>query len=300
MTKLDVDTMAPRRSARREGSAAPPTIRAGTGAPGRRLGPALLVQYLLLPASFLALWYVCGRIGLLPPGIIPRLDAVLRGWWFWIVGNPAAKMMDAYSGSWLPTVLYSSQRVIEGYAIGLCVGAPLGIIVGWSHLAARLVDPSVQAIRPIPITAWIPFAIAWFGIEDANAIFLVSLSAFFPIFINSTHGARDINKNLVRAARMMGASDRQLLLRVILPNALPAVFTGMRLGIGYSWTVLVVAEMISVKAGVGYVLWDAYYIARMEIVVADMITVGLLGFLSDRIIVLVQSRLLHWKQFHSE
>jgi NitT/TauT family transport system permease protein len=261
---------------------------------------ARLVVYLVLPLSFLALWYGLGLIGALPPGIVPRLDSVLRGWWYWVFGNPTAKMMDAYSASWLPTVLYSTQRVIEGYVIGLCVGAPLGIVVGWSNLASRLIDPSIQGIRPIPITAWIPFAIAWFGIEDANAIFLVSLSAFFPIFINSTHGARDINKNLVRAARMMGASDRQLLLRVILPNALPSVFTGMRLGIGYAWTVLVVAEMISVKAGVGYVLWDAYYIARMEIVVADMITVGLLGFLSDRLIVLLQSHLLSWKQFHSE
>ena len=259
-----------------------------------------LALYPVLPLSFLALWYALGRLGVLPPGIIPQPEAVLRGGWYWVFGNPAAKMMDAYSGTWLATVLYSARRVLEGYAIGLAVGAPLGIVVGWSNLAARLIDPSVQAIRPIPITAWIPFAIAWFGIEDANAVFLVSLSAFFPIFINSTHGARDINKNLVRAARMMGASDRQLLLRVILPNALPSVFTGMRLGVGYAWTVLVVAEMISVKAGVGYVLWDAYYIARMEIVVADMITVGLLGFLSDRLIVLLQSRLLAWKRLHSE
>jgi NitT/TauT family transport system permease protein len=293
-----IDSAAPRRPARHAGTSPDGTTR--SGAARARLGQLKSILYLVLPLSFLALWYALGVLGALPPGIIPRLDAVLRGGWYWVFGNPAAKMMDAYSGTWLPTVLYSSQRVVEGYLIGLCVGAPLGIIVGWSNLAARLIDPSIQGLRPIPITAWIPFAIAWFGIEDANAIFLVSLSAFFPIFINSTHGARDINKNLVRAARMMGASNRQLLLRVILPNALPSVFTGMRLGIGYAWTVLVVAEMISVKAGVGYVLWDAYYIARMEIVVADMITVGLLGFLSDRLIVLLQSRFLRWKQLHSE
>lgn len=257
-------------------------------------------QYALIPLAFLLLWYVLGQTRMLPAGIIPRPENVAREWWYWIVGNPAAKMMDAYSGTWAATIYYSLGRVAKGYMLGLAIGAPLGILIGWSSLIARIVDPSVQAIRPIPITAWIPFAIAWFGIEDANAIFLVTLSAFFPIVINSTHGARDINKNLVRAARMMGASDWQLLIRVILPNALPAVFTGMRLGIGYSWTVLVVAEMISVKAGVGYVLWDAYYISRMEIVVADMITVGMLGFLSDRVVVLVQSRVLHWKQFHSE
>ncbi|HUA52702.1 MAG TPA: ABC transporter permease [Candidatus Sulfotelmatobacter sp.] len=292
-----IDTAVPDRPAPSTRASAGRT--AGAGAAAWRAGLRLAL-YPVVPLAFLGFWYVLGRLGALPPGIIPQPQAVLRGWWYWVFGNPAAKMMDAYSGTWLATVVYSARRVLEGYAIGLCVGAPLGIVVGWSNLAARLIDPSIQAVRPIPITAWIPFAIAWFGIEDANAIFLVSLSAFFPIFISSTHGARDINKNLVRAARMMGASDRQLLLRVILPNALPSVFTGMRLGVGYAWTVLVVAEMISVKAGVGYVLWDAYYIARMEIVVADMITVGLLGFLSDRLIVLLQARLLGWKRLHSE
>jgi NitT/TauT family transport system permease protein len=267
----------------------------GRAPPPSRLAAKRLIQYVLLPALFFLLWDILGRLGALPAGIIPRPEAVIGQWYYWIFGNPHPKLIDSYSGTWVDTVIYSLERVLQGYFIGLAVGAPLGILVGWSATMARVIDPSVQAIRPIPITAWIPFAIVWFGIGNANAIFLVSLSAFFPIFVNSAHGARDINDNLVRAARMMGANDLQLLVRVILPNALPAVFTGMRLGVGYSWTVLVVAEMISVKAGVGYVLWDAYYIARMEIVVADMITVGLLGFLSDRAIVAVQSRVLAWK-----
>jgi len=263
-----------------------------------RLG--VVLQYAAVPVLFLALWFIAGRLDLLPPGIVPTPESVIQGWWHWVFGTASAKLMDSYNGTWAATVLYSSTRVLEGYLIGTLVAAPVGVLIGRSRGLARLLDPSIQAVRPVPITAWIPFAIAWFGVGDANAIFLVALSAFFPIFVNSVHGARDIPKNLLRAARMMGASERQIIMRVVLPSALPAIFTGMRLGIGYAWTVLVVAEMISVKAGIGYVLWDAYYISRMDIVVADMITVGMLGFLSDRIILLAQSRLLTWKQPHGE
>jgi len=259
-----------------------------------------LTQYLGLPTLILVSWYLLGRLDLLPVGIVPKLENVIRAWYVWIFGSANAKPLDAYNGTWAWTVIYSLERVSRGYLIGLCVGVPLGILTGWSSLAARVLDPTIQSLRPIPITAWIPFAIALFGIRDSNAIFLVSLSAFFPIFINSAYGARDIDKNLIRAARMMGADNWQLLRRVILPNALPAILTGMRLGIGYGWTVLVVAEMVSVKAGVGYVLWDAYYLAKMDIVVADMITIGLLGFLSDRLVILLQAYVLKWKSFHTE
>jgi NitT/TauT family transport system permease protein len=257
-------------------------------------------QGVLIPAVLIGSWALFGHFNLLPAGIVPSLGDTIGGWRRWVFGAPGAKMLDAYNGTWLSTVGYSVHRVMVGYAIGLCVAVPMGVIVGRSRLFARLIDPTIQALRPVPITAWIPFAIACFGVTDANAIFLVALSAFFPIFVNATQGARDINKNLVRAARMMGVSNSQLLLRVVFPSALPAILTGMRLGIGYAWTVLVVAEMVSVKAGVGYVLWDAYYISRMDLVVADMITIGLLGLLSDRAIVAMETRVLTWKRSQSE
>ncbi len=117
--------------------------------------------------------------------------------------------------------------------------------------------------------------------------------------INSAHGARDVGRNLVRAARMMGATERQLLFRVVFPNALPAIFTGLRIGLGIAWTAVIVAEMVAVKSGLGYVLWDAYYVGRMDVVLADMASIGLMGFLSDRILLVVEGRVLHWKQFHA-
>ena len=122
----------------------------------------------------------------------------------------------------------------------------------------------------MPITAWLPFAIAVFGIYDASALFLIGLGAFYPIVVNTTHGVRDTNLLLLRAARMMGASPRTIMAKVVFPSALPSIFTGLRLGIGVAWTAVIVAEMIAVKSGLGYVLWDAYYVGRMDICVATM------------------------------
>lgn len=257
-----------------------------------------VVQYLLVPVLFVGAWLAAGHFKLLPQGVIPTLPDVFSEWWYWIVGRENASAFDTYSGTWLDVVYYSILRVFKGYVVGVLVGVSLGVLIGWSRAIERTFDPSIQSLRPIPITAWIPFSIAWFGVHDGSAVFLIALGTFFPVVINSIHGARDININLVRAARMMGVSKTQLLLKVILPNALPNVFTGMRLGMGIAWTILIVAEMISVKGGVGYVLWDAYYVSRMEIVVADMISVGMLGYLSDRMLVLIERRVLAWKYMH--
>jgi NitT/TauT family transport system permease protein len=113
--------------------------------------------------------------------------------------------------------------------------------------------------------------------------------------VNTTQGARDVDKNLMRAARMMGASSWTLLRRVVLPAALPNIFTGIRIGMGIAWTAVVAAEMVAVKSGLGYVLWDAYYVGRMDIVLADMASIGMMGYLSDRLIVLTERRMLRWR-----
>ena len=167
---------------------------------------------------------------------------------------------------------------------------------GWSRLFARIVDPTIQLFRPIPITAWVPFAVAIFGIYDANALFLISLGAFYPIVVNATQGARDTNPLILRAASMMGASRLAILLYVVFPSALPSIFTGLRLGMGVAWTAVIVAEMVSVKSGLGYVLWDAYYVNRMDICVATMVSIGALGFLSDRMIVRLSDFMFRWRK----
>jgi len=251
-----------------------------------------------LPVLFLLAWEVLGRYDLLIAGLIPTPSAVLRAWWVWAAGA-GGLALNPYSGTWGANLWFSLQRVGEGYLLAIVLGVPLGVFIGWSRLAARLVDPSIQWLRPIPITAWLPFSIALFGINEFGAIFLITLGAFYPIVVNTTQGARDVDKNLVRAARMMGAGGGSLLRRVILPAALPSVFTGLRIGLGIAWTAVIVAEMVAVKSGLGYVLWDAYYVGRMDVVIADMVSIGLMGYVSDRLVVFIESRLLTWRRLQS-
>ena len=250
--------------------------------------------FLLVPAALLALWHFAVDLQWFVEGIIPSPAQVLNSWHTWIFGS-AKVSLSPYSGTWLDNVAYSSRRVLQGFTLAALIAIPLGLLIGWSRLAARLVDPSIQLLRPVPITAWLPFAIAVFGIYDASALFLIGLGAFYPIVVNTTHGVRDTNLLLMRAARMMGAGPGTVLAKVVFPSALPSIFTGLRLGIGVAWTAVIVAEMIAVKSGLGYVLWDAYYVGRMDICVATMASVGLLGFLSDRLIVSVSWMFLRWR-----
>jgi len=250
--------------------------------------------FIVLPLLLLALWHFAVERQWVAAGIIPSPAQVVQSWYTWIFGSSKA-MLSPYAGTWLDNVAYSTRRVLQGFCLAALVAIPLGLIIGWSRLAARVVDPTVQLLRPVPITAWLPFAIAVFGIYDASALFLIGLGAFYPIVVNTTHGVRDTNLLLLRAARMLGAGTPTILARVVFPSALPSIFTGMRLGIGVAWTAVIVAEMIAVKSGLGYVLWDAYYVGRMDICVATMFSVGLLGFLSDRIIVWAGRLVLRWR-----
>jgi len=286
-----VKTAEPLATPRAAPTAAPLRVTLGWGRIVRTL------QTLLLPIVILIVWELSGRLGLIAPGLLPPPSRVAVGWWAWAFG-PVGLGLNPYSGTWGGNVTFSSLRVFEGFGVAIVVGVPLGILIGWSRLAARLVDPTVQALRPVPITAWLPFSIAIFGIRDIGSIFLIALGAFYPIVINSAHGARDVGRNLIRAAEMMGASPLQLLWRVAFPAALPAIFTGLRIGLGIAWTAVIVSEMVAVKSGLGYVLWDAYYVGRMDVVIADMVSIGLAGFLSDLVIVLIERRALGWKHMH--
>jgi NitT/TauT family transport system permease protein len=261
---------------------------------GRRTAPRRFPWPVLLPLAFLTLWTLAVHRHWVVEGIIPSPLQVLQSWYWWIFGLPT-RSLSPYSGTWVGAVLYSSRRVFQGFLLAAAVGIPLGLFVGWNRLVARVVDPSIQLLRPVPITAWLPFAIAVFGIYDASALFLIGLGAFYPIVVNTTHGVRDTNLLLLRAARMMGAGETTILTKVVFRSALPSIFTGLRLGIGIAWTAVIVAEMIAVKSGLGYVLWDAYYVGRMDICVATMLSVGLLGFVSDRLLQLLSRVVLKWR-----
>ncbi|MET0222127.1 MAG: ABC transporter permease [Tardiphaga sp.] len=262
-----------------------------------RLGKALLA--ILLPVAAVALWQLAGTDGSLAGGALPTPDRVWKAWLVWAFGKPGPMTLSPYVGNWSEAVTFSAIRVAKGFGLAILVGVPLGIVIGWSKLASAMVDPSIQWLRPVPITSWLPISIAIFGISDFGAVFLIAIGAFYPIVINTTQGARDVDKNWIRAALMMGASQADVMRRVVLPAALPAIFTGLRIGLGIGWTAVIVSEMVAVKSGLGYVLWDAYYVGRMDIVIADMVSIGLFGFLSDWAIVRIEMWTLRWRRLQN-
>ncbi len=252
---------------------------------------------LIVPVLVLLLWQVAASQPDMA-GIVPTPLAVLQGFGGWIWGQPGLGL-NPYLGTWVSNVSYSGSRVVQGFFWASLLGVPLGLLIGWSKWVSNLLDPMIQSLRPIPITAWLPFSIALFGIRDVGSIFLIFLGGFYAVVVNTTQGARDVDRNLVRAAQMMGSTPGQLLWRVVLPSAMPAIFTGLRVGLGISWTAVIVSEMVAVKSGLGYVLWDAYYVGRMDIVLADMVSIGAMGFVSDRFIVAIENRVLRWRMLQN-
>ncbi len=252
-----------------------------------------LILGAVVPVAVLLFWQVAGSQPNMA-GIVPTPLAVLEGFKQWVFGKPGMGL-NPYQGTWLSNVQYSAMRVAQGFALATLLGVPLGLMIGWSKLASQMFDPFIQGLRPIPITAWLPFSIALFGIRDMGSIFLIFLGGFYAIVVNTTQGARDAERNLMRAAMMMGATRMQLLRRVVFPSAMPSIFTGLRIGLGISWTAVIVSEMVAVKSGLGYVLWDAYYVGRMDIVLADMVSIGVMGYISDRLIVFAERRVLRWR-----
>lgn len=271
---------------------AAPAGGSGAARTARRAGLGLVV-----PALILIAWQIAGQAPGMA-GIVPTPVRVAQAWYDWIFASPGMGL-NPYLGTWLSNVQYSAMRVGQGFLLAMLLGIPLGLAIGWSRLASEMLDPMVQGLRPIPITAWLPFSIALFGIRDMGSIFLIFLGGFYAIVVNTTQGARDVDRNLVRAATMMGASSGQLLRRVVLPAAMPSIFTGLRIGLGIAWTAVIVSEMVAVKSGLGYVLWDAYYVGRMDIVLADMVSIGLMGFVSDRLIVWIERRVLVWRMLQN-
>jgi NitT/TauT family transport system permease protein len=274
--------------------ATPATLPAGrfrrTNGRGRQLRDGAL--YVAGPAVFLALWEYVGRAKLLGNGLFPAFSSVAQALAEWITGHGGTPTL--YSGTWLNHVLVSTGRILVGFAIGTVLAVVLGVVVGRFPAATKLLDPTVNALRPISVTAWIPLALIIFGIGNSPAFFLTALATFFPIYVNTVDGVRFADSKFTRAARMLGASEFQVLRRVVLPAALPSIITGLRVGMAIAWTTVIVTEALGAKSGIGYVLMDTYNQFLFSYVIAAMVTVGLLGFACDRLIDLLSRRPLRW------
>ena len=252
------------------------------------------IERLIVPALLLAGWEVFARSGYLPSSLLPAPSAVLHALADWIFGFD--ETTQSYSGHWIGDAAASALRVFAGFALASVLGVLAGVGIGWSRFVEKALEPTLQMLRPIPPVSWIPLAIIWFGIANKPAIFLVFLGAFFPVLRNTIHGVKTVDRNLVRAGAMMGATERQMLVDIVFPSALPSIFAGLRIAVGSAWMLTVTAEMVAVKSGLGYVLWDSYYFLRYDIVLAAMISIGVLGFLSDLGIKALMGRVLRWQR----
>jgi len=249
-------------------------------------------ERMFVPVVLVAGWEAFSRSGHLPPSLLPAPSQVLWTWADWLLSIDESTQNNA--GRWCYDALASAGRVLSGYAIAAVSGISIGIAIGWWRWVERTFEPTLQLLRPIPPVSWIPLAIIWFGIADRPAVFLVFLGTFFPVLMNAIHGVRTTDRNLIRAAAMMGASERQMLRLVILPGALPSIFAGLRIGVGTAWMLTVTAEMVAVKSGLGYVLWDSYYFLRYDMVIAAMASIGVLGFLTDLCLKRLMAVMLRW------
>jgi NitT/TauT family transport system permease protein len=247
----------------------------------------------VVPICLVAFWELFSRSGVLPASLLPAPSRVLMTWLDWIFGFSGTAQDD--SGRWIYDALASCLRVFAGYLVAAVSGIALGVAIGWWRWVEKTIEPTIQMLRPIPPVSWIPLAIVWFGIANKPAIFLVFLGAFFPILMNTVQGVKTADRNLLRAAAMAGANQSQLLRFVIVPAALPSIFSGLRIGIGTAWMLTVTAEMVAVKSGLGYVLWDSYYFLRYDLVIAAMISIGLLGYLADFGLKQVMNYVLRWQ-----
>ncbi|WP_419951173.1 ABC transporter permease [Methylobacterium sp.] len=248
---------------------------------------------LALPVAMGIAWHLL-TVGK-PYSLIPPPSEVWTAMVDLAIGGPEG---DAFSGTLLSHLTASLTRVFGGFGLAALAAVPLGLLIGRVPLMRQILDPTLQILRPVPVTAWLPLAMILFGLGPRSAYFLVFLGAFYPILVNTIFGVRSVEPRLFEAAAMLGCRGAAQFARVVLPAALPSIFTGLRLGLGFAWVVIVVGEMTGVPTGLGAIIMEARQLSRTDIVICGMIVIGVAGFVCDRAVMLIGQRLLAWSPSH--
>lgn len=251
------------------------------------------VHALLLPALLLVTWQALA-VFIGKPAVLPRLETVGL-----VLAHPTQRVL--ISGSLFEATFVSLVRVSLGFSLAALVAVPLGMLMGYSRIAEKFLDSTIEMLRPIPPLAWVPLVLAWLGIKGLSDIFpilsgsvilsnvqystlaIIFIGAFFPILLSTVQGVRSVPAEYLESARTMGAGGFTLLRKVLFPASLPSILTGLRIGLGVGWMCLVAAEMMpGSSAGIGYLIWYAYEMFRTDVVVAGIIIIGAIGFGMDR------------------
>ncbi len=229
----------------------------------------------LLSFGFFALaWEIFARSGLFAPAVTPSVVAI---------GTALVAMIT--SGTLFVHVLYTLYRILIGLAFAAAVGVPLGMLMGRFRSVERFVLPLVSVLSPVPSLAWVPVFILWFGLGDAAAMALVFYAAIFPLILNCWTGMRSVNQIWLRAASAMGADDRAIFVKIVLPGALPFVITGLRQAFARAWIAVVGGEMIAATSwGLGWIIFDSKEFLNTDVMLAALFAIGLLGLAFERLV----------------
>lgn len=234
----------------------------------QRLGHAALPW--LVPLALLVVWQLASSYGFISTRVLPApLDVAL------------AFERLAASGELWTHVKVSTWRALTGLAIGGSLGLLAGLLTGSSRWAETLLDSTVQMVRNIPALALIPLVILWFGIDEAAKLFLIAVAVFFPIYLNTFHGIRQVDPALIEMGRSYGLSRWQLYTQIVLPGALASILVGLRFSLGLMWVILIVAETISAQAGIGYLTMNAREFLQTDVVLVGILLYAALGKLAD-------------------
>ena len=244
-----------------------------------------LILGLLGGMSFLLIWFTLSHtvMNLLPDPFVTLKVSFER-------------IMDAW---FYKSIFYSLYRVLLGFLIASSVAIPLGLFMGWNRVCSDIFMPGFELFRPVPPVAWVPLSIIIFAQLEYSILFITFTGAFFVVTLNARLGVESIDESLFRAAWCLGASPRQIFWHVVLPGSLPAIFTGLALGIGISWETVVAAEMIAGQYGLGYLTWESYNLIRYPEVILSMTSIGILGYICSAIIRAAADKYLAWRKVYS-
>jgi NitT/TauT family transport system permease protein len=236
------------------------------------------------------------------------IAALIAVWWLIVVATHSAIFPTPWQvvtgtleltqdGTLWGHIGASLMRVSVGFLLAAGIAVPLGLWMGWVHGAFLTLNPIFQILRPISPIAWIPMAILWFGVGDASPIFLIFMSSVFPMVVQTTAGVHTIERRYLRAAENFGVSRHTLFRRVIIPAVLPQIIVGMRVGLGVAWLVVVAAEMIALRSGLGYLIIDSRNAGnRYDLVIGGMVIIGLIGLLLDGVMRLMEGlKIVRWR-----
>jgi NitT/TauT family transport system permease protein len=259
---------------------------------GRALRSPALPLALLGFAALLGSWYLL--VDVLAFGRFKALPGPTEVLGEWVSRTPTYGT-SLFTPVYYEHILASVRRVFLAFALAVVFGVPFGLLLGWSRRFREYTFPAFELVRPIPILAWVPLAILMFRGSESPVVFLTLLAAFYATTLNTMLGVQSIDPDLVRAARCLGARPRDVLRTVVVPGALPHVFTGLQVAMGVAWFSLVAGEMIAGRLGLGYLINFSYTTTRYPTIVIAMITLGLLGFASSALIRLVGNRLMAYR-----